>query len=117
MGRRCGTFGDLYRELLERAGHPAPLASPPIVHRLVQATVDQVHAAGELNYYAGLKDTPGFALALREVFAELKRALVFPETLIERTSFRQPCTAGVGSAVPGLSEPTAHSWAGPIQKG
>jgi ATP-dependent helicase/DNAse subunit B len=83
IGAQVGTFGDLYAELLGRAGCPAPLASSPIVHRLVQTTLEQVYAAGDLVYYAGLKDTPGFALALREAFAELKRALVYPERFIE----------------------------------
>ncbi|HEX7974581.1 MAG TPA: hypothetical protein VF498_09250, partial [Anaerolineales bacterium] len=86
IGVQVGTFGDLYQELLELAGRPVPVASPPLVHRLVQAAVEQVHAAGLLQHYAGLRETPGFALALRDAFAELKRALVYPEVFAECAS-------------------------------
>jgi ATP-dependent helicase/DNAse subunit B len=79
---QVGTFGDLYRDILRCAGLSIPVASPPIVHRLVQSALEQVHSAGQLQHYAGLRETPGFALALRDSFAELKRALVLPEHFI-----------------------------------
>ncbi len=90
IGVQVGTFGDLYRDLLERAGHPIPVASPPVVHRLVQAAIRRVHTAGRLPYYAGLRETPGFALTLRDVFAELKRALIYPEVLSQKTALGSP---------------------------
>jgi len=90
IGMQIGTFGDLYRELLEMTGRAIPVASPPMLHRLVQAAVEQVHAAGDLQHYAGLRQTPGFSLALRDIFAELKRALVYPETFLERAASGNP---------------------------
>ena len=90
IGVKIGTFENLYRELLERSGNPVPVASPPIVHRLVRAAVEGVHAGGGLQYYHGLRQTPGFALVLREVFAELKRALVFPETFAAQAATGSP---------------------------
>ena len=81
---QVGTFGDLYRNLLELAGHPIPIASPSMVHRLVKAAVEQVHAAGKLKHFAGLRGTPGFALTLRDAFAELKRALIFRKLFSNR---------------------------------
>lgn len=86
IGVQVGTFGDLYRELLELVGRPIPMASPPIVHRLVQAAVEQVLVAGELQHFANLRDTPGFALILRDAFAELKRALIYPEVFTARAA-------------------------------
>jgi ATP-dependent helicase/nuclease subunit B len=90
IGVQVGTFGDLYREVLELNGRPVPIASQPMVHRLVRAAVEKVHADGELQYYAGLREMPGFILTLREAFAEFKRALVFPEILVERTTRGNP---------------------------
>ncbi len=86
IGAQVGTFGDLYRELLELTGHPTPMASPPMVHRLVQAAIQQVYADGGLQHYASLRETPGFALTLRDAFAELKRALVFPEEFVAQAA-------------------------------
>jgi ATP-dependent helicase/DNAse subunit B len=81
---QVGTFGDLYRNLLDLADQPIPIATPPMVHRLVQAAIEQVHAAGELKHFTGLRETPGFALTLRDAFAELKRALIYPEAFLEQ---------------------------------
>lgn len=86
IGAQVGTFGDLYRDLLDRAARPIPAASPPVVHRLVQAAIRKVDEAGGLRFYAGLRETPGFALTLRDVFAELKRALVFPEDFMRQAA-------------------------------
>lgn len=90
IGAQVGTFGDLYRDLLERSGRPIPVGSPPVVHRLVQAAIRQVDEAGELRYYAGLREMPGFALTLRDIFAELKRALVYPEVFMRKAAGGSP---------------------------
>ncbi len=90
MGVQVGTFGDLYGELLELAGRSVPVASTSMVHRLVRSALEEVSLAGGLQYYAGLRETPGFALSLREAFAELKRALVYPENLVEQAAANGP---------------------------
>lgn len=82
MGAYVGTFGDLYRNILEHSGGNVPIASSPLLHFIIQDVVHQAHARGELAYYASLRTMPGFFLALRDVFAELKRSLVFPENFI-----------------------------------
>lgn len=79
LGTYVGTFGDLYRSILERSGTYVPVASSPLLHRLVQETVDRAVAQGDLSHFAPLQLLPGFILALRESFAELKRSLVYPE--------------------------------------
>jgi hypothetical protein len=98
---------------LELNGRPVPIASQPMVHRLVRAAVEKVYTDGELQYNAGLREMPGFILTLREAFAEFKRALVYPEMLVERatrgiSSPGQPGAAGTGKDLSCLSEPTAR---------
>jgi ATP-dependent helicase/nuclease subunit B len=90
IGVHVGTFNSLYRELLESSSQSIPVASPPIVHRLILAAIEQVFQTGGLQYYAGLRNTPGFALVLCDAFAELKRALIFPENLIEQAAAAKP---------------------------
>ncbi|MCX6055353.1 MAG: PD-(D/E)XK nuclease family protein [Chloroflexi bacterium] len=74
-----GRFGDLFGHLLESAGSFIPAGSPPLLHRLVQDTVDRAVEQGAIPYFAPLQIFPGFILALRDAFAELKRARVSPE--------------------------------------
>lgn len=90
LGVQVGTFGDLYRKILEACGCPVPLASPAVVHRLVLTAVQNTHNSGMLQHYAGLRDTPGFILTLRDTFAELKRALVYPERFLEQSVSGSP---------------------------
>lgn len=85
MGVTTGTFGDLYRDLLERNGIFVPVASQALGHRLIQETVSAVHASGELTHYAAIRDKPGFLLALQDAFAELRGAVVRPERFLEYT--------------------------------
>lgn len=77
LGARVGTFGSLYEYFLEKAGQPIPLASGPIVHRLLQEAVRRVRP--QLQFYQAIAEMPGFILELRQRFGELKRALVYPE--------------------------------------
>jgi len=81
IGAYIGTFGDLYKSILEQAGIYVPVASNALLHRIVQDVVDN---AG-LIHYAPLRTLPGFFLALRHSFAELKRALVYPEYFLEQS--------------------------------
>lgn len=79
LGTQVGRFGDLFSSLLEQTGTYTPSASIPMLHRLIQEAVDDAIAKGELPYFEPLRLFPGFILALRDSFAELKRALVSPE--------------------------------------
>ena len=83
IGARVGTFGDLYRSLLEHGGRYIPMASSPMLHFIVQEIVELAFKRGQLIHYGSLRTMPGFFLALRDAFAELKRSLVFPDKLIE----------------------------------
>ena len=83
LGVQVGRFEDLYQGILEHAGKFIPRASFPMLHRLVQETVDSSVEQGELLKFAPLQDLPGFITTLREIFAELKRGLVTPEQFTE----------------------------------
>lgn len=79
IGVYVGTFNDLYKTILEKAGRFVPVASNALLHRIVQDVVDTT----PLVHYAPLRTQPGFILALQDAFAELKRALIYPDTFIE----------------------------------
>ncbi|MCD4672555.1 MAG: exodeoxyribonuclease V subunit gamma [Anaerolineaceae bacterium] len=83
LGVQVGRFEDLNQSILEHAGTYVPAASFSLVHRLIQETVDEAVAQGELPHFAPLQLFPGFILALRDSFAELKRAVVTPEQFSE----------------------------------
>lgn len=82
LGAHLGTFGDLYTEILALAGRPIPEAPAPVVHRLVLAAIQQLREAGQLKHYAPIQDRPGFALALQDLFAELKQARLQPDDMM-----------------------------------
>jgi len=79
IGVYVGTFNDLYKNILEKSGGYVPIASNALLHRIVQDVVDTI----PLIHYAPLRTQPGFILALKDAFAELKRALIYPEAFIE----------------------------------
>jgi ATP-dependent helicase/DNAse subunit B len=81
LGAYVGTFSDLYKNILEHAGNYVPVASNALLHRILQETVD----ATSLVHYAPLRTLPGFLLVLRDSFAELKRALIYPEAFVEQS--------------------------------
>jgi ATP-dependent helicase/DNAse subunit B len=81
LGAHVGRFGDLYQNILQRAENYVPVASNALLHRIVQETVDTT----PLTHYAPLRTLPGFILALQDSFAELKRALIYPEKFIEQS--------------------------------
>lgn len=90
MGVTIATFRDLYRDILERNGIFIPVITQALGHRLIQETVKDVHASGELNHYTAIMEKPGFLSALQDVFAELRSALVRPERFLEYTQNTTP---------------------------
>jgi len=97
LGVEVATFGDLYEEALARAGGGILAADEPSLHALVQSVVDEAAAAGALRHFSRISAAPGFAAALRERFAELKRALVWPEQLAALAQRRPgPASAALG---------------------
>ena len=80
---RVGTFGDLYQEILDRKGSTLPVAGPAMLHRMLQQIIGDLFADGQLQYYDQICRLPGFQLEIRDRIAELKRALIMPERLME----------------------------------
>jgi ATP-dependent helicase/DNAse subunit B len=81
MGAYVGTFTDLYKNILERAENYVPVASNALLHRILQEVVDNT----DLVHYAPLRTMPGFLQVLSDSFAELKRALIYPEVFIDQS--------------------------------
>src|SRR5512146_498278 len=75
IGVNVGRFEDLYRNILEQAGDDFPIASSPLLHFIIQEVVNLSAKQGKLVHYNSLRSMPGFLLALRDAFAELKRSL------------------------------------------
>lgn len=90
MGVRVGAFRNFYQEILEENGSFAPVITPALSHRLIQETVREAYAAGELTHYAAIKDKPGFLSVLRDAFAELRSAMVNPSAFLEYTRGASP---------------------------
>ena len=90
IGAHVGTFGDLYNEILERAGNPIPVTSDPTIYFLIRSVVEDLHQQGRLPYYSSIRNTPGFINVLKEHFAEFKRALIWPEELVTQTLEGEP---------------------------
>jgi ATP-dependent helicase/DNAse subunit B len=86
MGTRVGTFNELYRAILEQAGIFTPAASAPLLHRIAQEVLDCAVEDGAIQYFLPLQRMPGFIQALRDVFSELKTAMVTPERFSETVS-------------------------------
>lgn len=79
IGVSVGTFHHLYTSILEKSGRYVPVVSNALLHRIIQDVVDKT----PLVHYAPLRTQPGFILALKDAFAELKRALIDPNEFIE----------------------------------
>ncbi|MFC2053170.1 PD-(D/E)XK nuclease family protein [Chloroflexota bacterium] len=90
IGAHVGTFGDLYKEVLELAGNPIPVASDPTIYFLIRSIVEDLHKQGRLPHYSSIRNTPGFINGLKEHFAEFKRALLWPEKLVTLTLAGEP---------------------------
>ena len=87
---QVGRFNDLFTDMLERAGRHIPLASMPLVRRLIRDVVDDAIADGRIPYLAPLQPFPGFSLVLHDVFSDLNQAFVTPERLKTYSQTRTP---------------------------
>lgn len=81
LGLHIGTFGDLYRYVLRRAGISRPVMSEAMGQRLTGAVIEAASGEADLRYFDPIKDAPGLRRALHERFKELRRGLVDPEGL------------------------------------
>lgn len=90
FGVEIGTFQDAYRAVLADAGQFLPVASDALVHKLVRRALETLHSAGQLEHYAPIVGRAGLTLAVTDVIAELKRALVQPETFATAAADREP---------------------------
>ncbi len=79
IGAYIGIFGDLYKFILEDSGAYMPTASNALLHCIVQEVVDEVPLLTNIR----VRTFPGFIRVLRDAFAELKRALIYPKSFIE----------------------------------
>lgn len=93
LGARVGTFGDVYTEILERVGQSIPAANHSILHRLILSILEEMSRDGSLVHYAPLVGSTGFSRTLGDRFAELKRALVWPEAFVGETRGEGPQVA------------------------
>lgn len=69
-----GTFYDLYAEILAQAGEHVARLQEPVRYRLLRTVVDELSTEATLQYYAPLRDRPGFFRALRTTIEDFKRA-------------------------------------------
>lgn len=97
IGARIGTFGDLYREVLGRAGGSAPVASETIINRLVRSAISDIQERGMLKHFASIAQMPGFVHAVGGVIVEMERDSVSPRAFEE-------CAKGKGAALEELAE-------------
>jgi len=86
LGVSVGTFGDLFQEILARAGRPVAVTPVPARQRLLRLGLRQLEADGQLPFYRPILRTPGFLELVGEAIAEMKRARVGPNTLSDRAS-------------------------------
>lgn len=95
IGVHVGTFGHLYNEILWGANVPIPVASVPVIHRLIRAALGKVQSEQSLKHYAPIAEMPGFLRALRSMFAELKLARIWPETFHDLAVDHNPALAEI----------------------
>jgi ATP-dependent helicase/nuclease subunit B len=92
LGVEVQTFYGLYADVLTLAGGFVTLPQAQaergmarlissVRYRLIQRIAEALCDAGQLSYYAPVRRSSGFARLLGDLFAELKRARVFPEAL------------------------------------
>ncbi|MCO6450860.1 MAG: exodeoxyribonuclease V subunit gamma [Caldilineales bacterium] len=86
IGVEIDTFYGVYAHILELSGESAPRLSEPVQHRLLRAAIDTLCEEGMLEFYAPLRDKPGFLQRLRELILELKQALIEPAAFAEAVS-------------------------------
>lgn len=86
LGTEVQTFYDLYADILATAGSTIPIPQPDQGLARLPATIrtqliETLCDAGQLDYYAPLCASSGFARLLGALFGEFKRARVFPDDL------------------------------------
>jgi hypothetical protein len=81
LGVRVGTFGDLFHEILARAGRSVAITPEPARQHILRLALEQLVEAGELTLYQPIAGTAGLLQAFGEAFAELRRARVAPEVI------------------------------------
>ena len=91
LGVSVGTFGDLYQEVLARAGQPVAVTPGPARQRILRLAIRQLETSDELPFYQPIARTPGFLTAVGDAIAELKRARIEPEAVgkLEFPSMRE----------------------------
>ena len=95
LGVSVGTFGDLFQEILARAGRPVAVTPEPARQRLLRLALRKLEADGQLPFYQPILRTPGFLEVSGQAIAEMKRARVEPHTLtnLARSPDRGPALA------------------------
>jgi ATP-dependent helicase/DNAse subunit B len=81
LGVRIQTFDDLYTLLLQQARVTFTEVDEPVRYRLLRTALDDLHAAGELNFYRNLVARPGFIAAMEALIGQLKGAGIRPAQL------------------------------------
>ena len=91
LGVSVGTFGDLYQEILARAGQPVAVTPGPARQRILRLALRQLETNDQLSYYQPIVRTPGLLAAVGDAIAELKSARVSPEAVgkLESQSMRE----------------------------
>ncbi len=95
LGVSVGTFGDLFQEILARAGRPVAVTPEPARQRLLRLALRELQAGGGLTFYQTILRTPGFLAVVGDAIAELKRSRVGPEAVatLARSIDRGPALA------------------------
>ena len=81
LGVSVGTFGDLFQEILARAGRPVAVTPEPARQRLLRLALRKLEADGQLPFYQPIVRTPGFLEVVGEAIAEMKRSRAEPEAV------------------------------------
>ncbi|MFQ5942317.1 MAG: PD-(D/E)XK nuclease family protein [Anaerolineales bacterium] len=91
LGVSVGTFGDLFQEILARAGRPIAITPEPARQRILRSALRHLEAHERIPYYQPIAKTPGFLTAVGEAIGELKRARVSPESVgeLDRAGVRE----------------------------
>jgi ATP-dependent helicase/nuclease subunit B len=99
LGTEVQTFYDLYADILATAGSTIPVPQPDqglarlpatVRTQLIEHLVETLCDAGQLDHYAPLRGSPGFARLLGQLFGEFKRARVFPADLLQALAASEP---------------------------
>jgi len=81
LGVSVGTFGDLFQEILARAGRPVAVTPEPARQRLIRLALRRLEADGKLPFYQPIVRTPGLLEVVGGAIAELKRGRVRPDAV------------------------------------